>query len=177
MTQAKQKVTFMKWLPVKYSKRRIFIFVILCLLWLNFFLLDRGFCYREMTFMSKRQMMERFVFGEDADIMTLEEKAAKLERLGRKEHPNHCSIRDQPSSGFSFFTQFIYSLGGKKLFAVECVSVRDQTKSENLPYYITNTAIKSCGLPTHDSSGMGISEDLYKAIIRNNAKKWKDQRK
>ena len=64
---AKTKI-FSKWLW-------LLVLVPVSLLSINFALLNQGFCYKEMSFLFKREMLDRVIFGQDFRQISENEKS------------------------------------------------------------------------------------------------------
>lgn len=160
----------------KISKKWMFVIVLLFAFFLNAALLDRGFCYSEMAFLSKRQMLDRSIFGPNADSIGQAEMAAILKRTNFDYYPNNCVFTNGSATATSSSDEFIHGLLGKKFFGIECVYPRDASEYKDTPYYVSMWSISSCGSRSSDSFGEGISEQSFKAIIRNNAKFWEGQK-
>ena len=67
----------------------------------------------------------------------------------------------------------MWSLVGKKLFSIECLSHRDPEQYSDESYYVINFCIKSCGV---QGDGMSVTERVFNALMERNRNYWEGKR-
>lgn len=157
---------------IKFFPKLLLLLVLVpvSLLSINFTLLNQGFCYKEMSFLSKREMLDRVIFGQDFMQISENEKSEILSRRNYLGYPNNCRFTKK-GVGVSEFDHFMWSLVGKKLFSIECLSHRDPEQYSDDPYYVSNFYIKSCGAQG-DGAGMSVTERVFNALMERNRNYW-----
>lgn len=112
------------------------------------FLDASGFCSSEMRWLSKREVVDRLLFGENAPLMSFDEKVQAMKERDGSEYPNNCRVAVVSNS--------LYSLR----YEIECVHPRmgrhdPAPKSSSRPYDYKMYSVDACG-KNLDFIGEGI---------------------
>jgi len=76
------------------TKHKIWVILILAFLSVQF-LNFTGFCYGELSYLSKREILDRHLFSPDYSKLSEHEKVQKLKERGA-EYPGCCTIKGEP---------------------------------------------------------------------------------
>ncbi len=141
-----------------------------------------GFCYAEKRYLSERELVDRYLFGEKADAMSFEEKveAAKHRSyptgVGEIEYPACCKIDGEPFmlDELSRFANKTFI--GKYLFEFEgYIPIKRSNSTTRHPYEYIISAVDSCGGVTGaDSTSIDVSKSSYENALERNRKYWKE---
>ncbi|MCB1782818.1 MAG: hypothetical protein KDI13_02380 [Alphaproteobacteria bacterium] len=128
-----------------------------------------GFCYQEMRYLDKREIVDGFLFskkyGRHIEVsnirnMTLGEKKKIMKVRGIETYPNNCRIQ-------SINQNVIYLF-----YNLECVRPHPE-KSENLyAFEVTYYSIDACGKKHNFMSEILTGEESYNIQIERNKKYW-----
>lgn len=164
---------------MKISKKWLWIIVPLVILLPTQYLNHTGFCYSEMRYLNERELLDYFIFGSKATVMSEEEKKAIVaQRWNGAVYPDCCRITDEPfwlrSSPFRFWDK---TLVGQYLYQVtyHAPDMRMLANSSREPFMEYNSALNSCGTAVKgDSPSIDINEIAYKNALEQNKKYWKE---
>lgn len=131
-----------------------------------------GFCYRDLRWYDKRQLLDLYFFGPDAFSLSEAEKIRKLMEEKNGVYPDCCWVG--PSYGAYGKWSIIMAATGNQTYGLE-THMLDKTIGATEPYYFQETAITSCGQKLPDSQGIGEDGKMYKAHLRLNRKKWNNK--
>ena len=160
----------------------IFILLILPVQYLN----QTGFCYGEMRYLNEQELLDRHLFGKDADKMTMHAKLSILEERNKDprrsykliNYPDCCHVSKNhmsttPSDRFwqNFFGSYIYSLNIYLQRKKEDIASYD----DNSPYYQTIYELHTCGISSDEVGGITISKKEYESAIQSNHKHWEEE--
>ena len=167
-----------------YTKKKIFIITILALViilvsfWSGGGL--TGLCHSEMRYLSERELMDRYIFGDKAALMSEEEKKAFVaDKWNGAVYPDCCRIEDEPfwlrNSPFRFLDKIIV---GQYLYQFTYHKKDTNVSTEGMrdPYIQHNTAIDACGNVNEGSSpSIDMNETAYKNALKINSLYWKEK--
>ena len=161
------------WEVMKKRFKKRWVFLVLLLLIGSPIALGRvGFCFKENKWLSKREYVDRFLFGDNASLMSFDEKVQVMKDRDGSEYPNNCSR--------SLISHLFYGgLFSLTPYQIDCVHPRNSdhyhsSESENKYYYYSMYAVDSCG-KSHDFYGDTIKEKLYKIQLKRNKEYWEDK--
>jgi hypothetical protein len=158
---------------LKISKKWLWILGLMAIFLPFQFLTLSGFCYDEFRYLSKRELVDRALFGKNANTMTLEEKIQFIKNRDGSEYPINCRISGDPfdlGSG----NKLINMLLGRKFYQIDCVHPNTQIDSQNHPYHLDFLSVGACAPKIVDTSGMAITKVLYDSEIKRNVTYWRD---
>jgi len=165
----------------RFKKRWLFL-VVLLILGATQYLNHTGFCYAEMRYLSERELVDRFLFGEKADVMSFDEKVEAAKNrgyptgVGEIEYPACCKIDGEPFmlDKFSKFTNKTFV--GRYLFKFEgYIPIKRSNSTTRHPYEYIISAVNSCGgVMGADSTSIDVSKTSYENHLEMNKKYWKE---
>lgn len=149
------------------------------------FLNHTGFCYSKMRYLSERELIDRFLFGENANRLSTSEKEKLIVQRKKKNtsyiienYPECCRIKGQihrPSE----LEYFLNNMFGWYFYDLHVISSRHEDNITRYtfdePYRQANINLGTCGLSTRGSLGANISKDYYKSLLKKNQNYWKDK--
>jgi len=159
----------------KRFKKRWVLWAVLVVLGSTQYLNHTGFCYAEKRYLSERELVDRYLFGAKADVMSFEEKVSYVaNRWNGAEYPACCKIDGEPFmlDKFSRFTNKTFV--GRYLFELERYIPVVETYGRH-PYENRITALDSCGKTMGaDSTSIDVSKASYENSLERNRKYWKE---
>lgn len=159
----------------KYGKRWMwfpFLTVFFLLQFLNF----SGFCYSDLRWYSKRQLVDIYLFGPEGLKMTEAEKIKKLKEDQDGEYPDCCRTHKYFSVP-TFAEKLINGFLGSRIYEIEINSPDPDGSGPEEEYYTSWYSLTTCGGGGLDFYGEPINEDYYKFRLKMNQERWQGKRK
>ena len=155
------------------KKKKLLAFLFIFVLFVGFeALVISGFCVKEMRYLSEREILDRYFWGDAAAKMSEQEKIDSLIKLGG-EYPNCCRIETQPIA-HTWLDVFGNALIFCRSFYGVVTNLPNERNSGEA-YRETYTEIDACGgkknLDEYSETG---SFQSYKQKIQINEKFWKE---
>lgn len=159
--------------PVLGIRGRITLFIVIVLLTIflsSLLLTGTGFCYRELRYLSEREILDRYLLGPEWPQMTLQQRQEYLSQVVN--YPNCCRVDDRPQ-GMDFPNLLINALFGKYFFSISTI-FPTYARPEHDPYYQIISDIDACGLKRDiDKYEMPESKSTYDSILNSNSEYWR----
>ncbi len=166
------------------KKRMIVRFVMnaaLILLLTTQYLNHTGFCYAEMKYLSDREIVDNFLFGDQAKDLTFDQKVAlTAEKYKGGAYPDCCSF-EGPYKGKVLHPGYEYELSAMLLgvqhneilayFPKEGVKKYLSEKTDD-PFRLSLFAVDQCGNNDGLWRQYPIDSDLYRIHLRKIKAKW-----
>ena len=154
-----------------FSKKWLWILIPIAILLPFQFLTMTGLCYSEMRYLSKRELVDRTLFSENASKMSLDEKVQEMKARDGSEYPKNCRVM-KSAFGSSMTGQFLSALlMGRKLYGIDCVAPRPEAGDSSEPFEYKMYSVNSCGREV-GSKSLDISTSEYNTVIKRNTKYW-----
>ncbi|SHG99570.1 hypothetical protein SAMN04488109_2811 [Chryseolinea serpens] len=162
MTESKSKKSFIQSLCTwtkQHKKSALALAIILASIqFLNF----TGFCYSELRYLDRYELLDRFLFG-PSTAFTEDEKIQKIAIRGG-EYPGCCRITPEK--------RFLNKILGYYFYNVESHFSDPDPRSSDTPKYLTFSSINSCGTRVIHESGMPETQKSYDASVYSINKSW-----
>lgn len=139
-----------------------------------------GFCYAEMRYLNERELIDRFLFGDQADVMSYEDKVLFVAKKWNGANYPECCVIDGEPFDLSYFSRIM-----NKTFAAwylyelkRYVPVIYNYKTTRHPYENIVSALDACGSHiTADSTKIDIKKSEYENALERNRQYWTDKEK
>lgn len=141
---------------MKYASA-IFVLIVLALL-SPVILANTGYCSKHSGWLSKREIVDRMLFGQKYG-MSFEEQVAYAKEHNLGDYPNNCRLVGASSNLFTLF------------YKIDCVRI-ENSESQEEKYYYTMNSVDPCGINLNQFGESLSSRELYDHIVRLNAKYW-----
>lgn len=128
-----------------------------------------GFCYSEFRYLSDKELIDRYLFGNQGLKLTFEAKQKKLKEENDGKYPECCRVDNDPW-WIKRLDKILFSFFGFSYY--ELYTVLPQ-KGSDAPFYEQYILANSCGSKFADEYGMSISEEEYASQLKYNFKQWK----
>ena len=163
-----------------FSKTWLWILIPIAILLPLQFLTMTGFCYSEMRYLSKRELVDRVLFDSDfrkgSITLTQEEKTRIAEDRYSAKYPNFCKVNGRPFD-LKGWESLLNSIVGLKFFEVECVyprPVSDIHEDSTEKFFWSYSSVDACATKIVDTSGSGATEKEYESFLRKNQNFWQE---
>ncbi len=166
----------------KISKKWLWLIIFILFLIAIQFLNHTGFCYSQFKYLSNKELLDRFIFGDKANKMNEEEKKAFVEkRWNGAVYPDCCRIKSETvflkNNPFRFWD---ITLVGQYLYEIRYLmpETRRLENTTREPFLINISALNSCGYQVgggHRSIDISITD--YNNALDRNKQYWKDNKK
>lgn len=143
---------------------------------LSFFLLQflnfSGFCYSDLRWYSKRQLVDIYLFGREGLEMS---EAAKIKKIAEEKggiYPDCCRLNDTywPDKGWSFWE----TVFGERDYGLETHFPSGHVNSAN-PYDYSENSWSACGEQTHGITGIERNKKQYLNSLQDIREYWSEQ--
>lgn len=142
---------------MKFKARYIFFIIIFAPLFLG----HSGYCSKENRWLGKREVVDRFLFGDNNDLNQKQKIILSKEKeLG--EYPNNCAVLETVHNGLLLY------------FNISCIYPRATSKKDSLGYYHKIVSIDACG-KNLDYIGESIDYEFYKVLLNKNKEYWENE--
>lgn len=159
----------------KASRREQLIWLGLALFFLALQPLNfSGFCYSDLRWYDKRELLDIYLFGKDGLTMTEAEKIRKLKDEKDGVYPDCCWIDDLPPYWDENTKYWNFPFGYYRL-GLETNFLTNERKSE--PYLWGYHAIDACGKAGSWDVADTLDESYYKTHLEINKEYWEGKRK
>ncbi len=135
-----------------------FVFLIICLLCYQSLSIGK-FCYSENKFLSKQEIIDRYLLGPDWIFMTPEQRTAKL--LKYKDVRLECCYVDEEYDQSVWDVVLNTLIFWKSYYSIEAYVLKSAPPEADAPYYHEFGLIDSCGYGVPDAFGEYISASDY----------------
>jgi len=144
------------------TTRKFILYALLAVITVPIFLNHSGFCYADGTYLTRREVVDRMLFGKGRAYRTFEDKVLLSKEIRKGDYPNNCRISKVTTNGLFL------------IYDVDCMWPRAENidgKTTDLFYYSMFKA-DACG-KILDSKGEAFEkETFYKGQIERNKKYW-----
>ncbi len=152
--------------------------VILLLLCIHMVIMDSGLCYREMRWLSKQEIVDRALFEDKANKLSLEEKITYVVDKYAAKYPEFCKVNSIPftQNNWGYNINLIF---GRRIYGVECVHPLDKDShrtNKTEKYYWFMSSVDACDFKGLDKIGISITEKEYDVHIKKNREFWKENK-
>lgn len=128
-------------------------------------------CFREGRYLSKKELIDGYLFGSRAAEMTEVQKADEIKARGGK-YPDCCLVEEKPAF-LSDGQVLMNAVVGRYLFGVETQFPAPKNFPSSHPYLATYASVDACGVATgRGNTGLQETHAEYISALQRIREHW-----